>query len=598
MTAGALSSPLVRTWTQTRHATPKLPPKRLLSFSVDDVRAVEYSLLKSGVIEAIEQMQAESRRGPGGRAPSVTFHALLVGLFLAALSGSTRLTDVFEILYFKVPSEVRSRLGIAEPPDDVTERWLKSRYRTVCTAFERLVALMDPSDLPKNRRVDAATFAELTERKKASRIVDHDEAERRLEWVLNAILEASLVGLPFVRRQHSVDGSVAIDGTKVPAFARPDRRIGKSKTRAKRELVTSSADPDAGFYRPDGDHNGNAVANSSVHMDWAYELSIAVSVNSNPSAPIDRPALVMAMAPLGVPGADPGLQAIRALRSLSERGYRPGYLVVDNLYPNQKPEKFQIPARELGYAPVFEYTERQRSVQADAHGAKQVEGKWYCPSMPEALVEASNDRALGKISESVFRDRIEARKAYEFREHSQADSDGSQRFLCPAAGVSPTVKCPQKPKSLLESKPLQIVPKSKRVETFPPKCCRQETITIAADMGAKLKQELHYASPMWEEIYRTGRATNEGMNGQIKRATPINVAEPNLRRVRGITAQSVLVAFQLGAMNMRKIRQFDESLKGDPEQQKHLEQRAKRKQKSRPYQPRRPRSAKREAIPV
>jgi hypothetical protein len=46
------------------------------------------------------------------------------------------------------------------------------------------------------------------------------------------------------------------------------------------------------------------------------------------------------------------------------------------------------------------------------------------------------------------------------------------------------------------------------------------------------------------------------MNGFIKDGAREAVGDPERRRIRGVAAQSVLVAFQLFAANMRKIEEF------------------------------------------
>ena len=62
--------------------------------------------------------------------------------------------------------------------------------------------------------------------------------------------------------------------------------------------------------------------------------------------------------------------------------------------------------------------------------------------------------------------------------------------------------------------------------------------------------------PEWHATYSTLRNSNEGMNGFIKDGAREAVDDPERRRIRGVAAQSVLVAFQLFAANMRKIDEF------------------------------------------
>ncbi len=78
--------------------------------------------------------------------------------------------------------------------------------------------------------------------------------------------------------------------------------------------------------------------------------------------------LVVAMAPLHLPGREPGVNAIRALADLSDRGHPAGMLAADNAYSAQRPENFQLPARSLGYDLVFKYRVDQLGVQATSKG--------------------------------------------------------------------------------------------------------------------------------------------------------------------------------------------------------------------------------------
>jgi hypothetical protein len=58
---------------------------------------------------------------------------------------------------------------------------------------------------------------------------------------------------------------------------------------------------------------------------------------------------------------------------------------------------FQLPVRALGYKPVLDYKIDQLGVQTSFGGMLQIEGAWYCPSMPEVLVSATADLRGGRI---------------------------------------------------------------------------------------------------------------------------------------------------------------------------------------------------------
>jgi len=89
-----------------------------------------------------------------------------------------------------------------------------------------------------------------------------------------------------------------------------------------------------------------------------------------------------------------------------------------------------------------------------------------------------------------------------------------------------------------------------------PKICSQGSVTLPPEAGAKFAQELEHESEEWHAVYATLRSSNEGMNGFVKDGAREAIDDPERRRIRGVAAQSLLVAFQLFAANLRKIDEF------------------------------------------
>jgi hypothetical protein len=94
------------------------------------------------------------------------------------------------------------------------------------------------------------------------------------------------------------------------------------------------------------------------------------------------------------------------------------------------------------------------------------------------------------------------------------------------------------------------------VKANPPASCTQQSVTIPPEAGAKFAQTLLYGGAEWQAMYATLRNTNEGMNGYVKDPAHEALDDAGRRRLRGVAAQSVLVAFLLLAANVRKIRAF------------------------------------------
>jgi len=94
----------------------------------------------------------------------------------------------------------------------------------------------------------------------------------------------------------------------------------------------------------------------------------------------------------------------------------------------------------------------------------------------------------------------------------------------------------------------------------PPAICTQQSVTLPPEAGAKLAQELAYASPEYHERYATLRNSVEGINGFVKDGAHEALDDPERRRIRGVAAQSVFVALLMMAANLRKIRAVAERL--------------------------------------
>jgi len=113
---------------------------------------------------------------------------------------------------------------------------------------------------------------------------------------------------------------------------------------------------------------------------WGYEASLVVSGVDGRSEPGSFPTLAMGMAPLHKPGVEPGRNAVRALRSIHDRGHPAHFLAADRAYTNAKPDDFQLPARALGYSPVLDYKIDQLGHQGSFAG--HAPGRW-CLVLPE-----------------------------------------------------------------------------------------------------------------------------------------------------------------------------------------------------------------------
>ena len=281
-----------------------------------------------------------------------------------------------------------------------------------------------------------------------------------------------------------------------------------------------------------------------------------VSGSDDPEQPAAMPSLVIGMM-LHKPGHQVGQNAIRALASVANRGHPAHYLAGDRAYTQAKAEDFQLPARALGYEPVLDYKVDQLGRQGSHAGMMLVDGSWYCPGMPETLINATKQFRKGVIDEVTHRARIEERRRYQIRTKGVPDAAAHVRMRCPASQPAPTVRCANKPASEGgDGKARLRIPVTDALALHPPKICSQQSVTLPPEAGAKFAQELPHETPEWHAVYATLRNSVEGMNGFIKDGAHEAVDDPERRRIRGLAAQSVLLSFQLFAANLRKIEEF------------------------------------------
>jgi len=331
-----------------------------------------------------------TRRGDGGKAPGIEaalaspagrrrplpVRAVLTALLCLALDDRPLfLTDATRLLFCQLSGTSRALLGVTGTA--AGRRGFLAAYRRLRYCFHAILPVMDPSALPKNRRLSEH---DLQARARKMTPAQARAARDRLEDFLNSLLEASISVLDDDERAAS-DGSAGLDATPVPLFSRgPSRRAG-----------LCASDPDGGWYVREGDHRERQDNKGKPlrKIYWALEASI-VTMARLPGAIPGCPNLAAALA-LARPGEDPGGTGARLLASVAARGHKAGYLGFDRAYTAALPERFHLPARALGYSPVMDYRAGQLGIQAHTGGAILVEGSWYCPALPEPLITATTD---------------------------------------------------------------------------------------------------------------------------------------------------------------------------------------------------------------
>jgi hypothetical protein len=489
---------------------------------------------RSGKAPAIEAALAQAT----GRPRPLPVRAVLTALLCLALDDRPLfLTEATRLLFQQASGASRALLGVTGTA--ATQQAFLAAYRRVRYCFAAILSVMDPSALPKNRRLTPGQLAA------ASKKMTPDQAEaarQRLEAFINSLLETSISVLD-EEESKAFDGCTGLDATPVPLFSRgPSRRTG-----------LCASDPDGGWYVREGDHRDREddKGRRLRKIAWALEATIATTARP-PAAPPSHPNLAIGLA-LARPGEDPGGTGTRVLASAAARGHKAGWLGYDRAYTAAIPGRFHLPARALGYKPVMDYRADQLGIQATTGGAFLVEGSWYCPAIPGPLISATVGLRDHTIGRPAYDTQIAARAPYRLKRKDGPDTDGYERLSCPAAGRHPGLMCPLREDSLTsrDGRAKVLQPPDE-----PPKICRQTAITIPPDTGARYRQDLPYGSPAWHTRYATLRNTIEGLNGYAKDPAHQALSQPARRRVRGIAAQSLFTALLLIAANIRKIRSW------------------------------------------
>ena len=209
-----------------------------------------------------------------GRPRPLPVRALLTALLSLALEDRPLfLTGVTRLLFCQISGTSRRMLGVTGAI--TTERAFLAAYRRVRYCFGAICSVMDPSALPKNRRL---TEQDLKARTRPMTPGQAEAARGRLEAFINALLEASISALTDAERA-AFDGSAALDATPVPLFSRgPSKRTGMS-----------ASDPDGGWYVREGDHREREDDKGKPLRKIAWALEATIATTARPFKPARLP---------------------------------------------------------------------------------------------------------------------------------------------------------------------------------------------------------------------------------------------------------------------------------------------------------------------
>lgn len=530
-------------------------PDRTVDSVFDAVR-------KADVVGKVEARISWVKRKKG-RPAAINYRALLVAMLLTAMDGNGCLcSEIARTLYFRLSPTAMRLMDIKPLPPatdlDDARRQMWRTERHVRSAMRRFLATLDPSIHPIGREMEWTNLRDLDRPLTTEEILDNHDA---LTLVCNRILRTPYTLLPAkVRAKYR--GSAGIDGTPLRLHTR-----GRGV-----DNTIASTDPNAGFYVRTGDHSdgGDPTVKKAF---FAYDINLMVASCDWLGTNQYLPSLPIAMH-LDAPGVDAAGAARRVMADLAANVHKPRYLAGDGLYANATAETFHLPARSLGWKLVLPILDDHIGVQGSADGLVLVEGEWYCPSIPQTLIDATKDfRAKDGITRDEYLQRIKARETYRARNRGE-NASGTQRWGCPASGSHPATICALKPRSE-ENKfiggPTLGVRLKDRITPDPdtqtegvwPKPCRQDSVTIdlrpdnesGVDL-AKYLQDLPFGTDQHTDTYNALRQSQEGLHGYAKDEGKEALGSSGKRRMRGYAAQSLFAAVMLAAAGIRKVRSF------------------------------------------
>lgn len=526
-------------------ATGTIPLKKVKFF---------YDLVtNSGVPARLDQWHADDRSAKaGGRPRQMTTETILTLLILTTAEDQSQMvTEISRTIHERLDKKTMELLQLKQGRREYAKDW----YPLVRSGLDRVIETIDSKPGRHDKFLTRAEHEEV--------LNDRDETETamkqlRLDWVTNALLQATMDVLP-AESWKTWKGDLTFDATVAPIWGSRGRPWQPADTKQSDLLLPFEYD--AGWYLRTAKHEPTTAASKARKAVFGFELTLTAMARHDPSpaAECDYPQLVIGIG-MSAPGTDLIHTARRTVESIADRGHPRGHIAGDRGYfAAAKPEDLQTPLRRLGYKILTDYKIDQLGMKGGYEGAIQVEGAFYCPSMPKPLVNATKDFRNGLISWDTWQKRIERRRVFKMKRHEAAPrADGAVVMQCPARGSGATVECPlargcgsTKKKEYSDKLEVTPPPENKRGKV----CTNKATVTFPEEAGAKLLQDFHFGSKEWQAHYSSDRNTIEGVNGRLK-SEGISLGDASKRRLRGYTAQYLCLTAQVMKENLRLIDQW------------------------------------------
>ena len=434
----------------------------------------------------------------------------------------------------------KTRLGL---PTHVTERMVSLR-------FNRFADLIDPS--PHTLR-NLQRRTHLTDEQ-----WDMEQQWRKagLEHFLDTLLTAS------IPTDEEPSGSYAVDSTGLPSWARQTRKWTNRST---------ATDPDARWRShmtttvPYGKAEG-AKPSFAGKAWYGYKLHAFVRIpnmdvrKTGECVLTETPAYIERIEVTAANDSDSAEAAdllVRLTDMLNERNITPSDIVMDRAYSHSF-DAFLQPVREFGFSPHFDLREDQRGLNGTLDGMLIVDGQPYSPSLPKNLHNIAKppfpQGTRTQIEEWNTANAERSRYLIKLRSKT-FNTAGTMDFSCPAARDFTSMRCEQKPESLLLPPTIPIAPRIDN-PTFPPKICQQQRIRVDGH-ELPLWQPHQYGTAAWTQSMNR-RARVEGAFGRLKDTATQDINRGRIR-VMGLAKTSIMAAMLVAAANIATTRRIQQA---------------------------------------
>lgn len=543
-------------------------------------RQVEYiaSIIdRSALPEQLDAWYWEDHGGqkPGGAPRIVSTHTALILYLLMSVEHSPQLVDdMAKLVAHRLSNRSKQFLGLwGHPNRKKNKHWYWPLYH----ATTRLLDPIDPKPA-KGRRRKFPTLQQIEEIKAEREKKGTSAKQVRLEWFVNRLIDATVQETP-EEIFAAWEGDTAIDATVIPIYGK--RGAPWSRKDAKDAQRRGAIEFDAGWYLRTGRHQITDDHSAAKKSAFGYDGTVVTMTAHDPNDVPAHPLLVLGLG-LTVPSAEVAETGVKVYEDVKGRGYKTGRSTGDRAYgPGTDTDKYQLPMRRLGYDLYMDYKDLQLGAkQGHYAGAIMVEGGFYCPSMPEDLVNATVRYRANEITLAEYRQLIERRMAYKLRPKEKPDEKGRVPMMCPARGPGATAECPiaracggAKEVSSPDDDSLVPIFGDGAVDkdgALLPICANKSSVSFPIEAGAKNFQTGHYGSQEWQDIYSQDRSTIEAKNAFLKDGSKESLADPTRRRLRGYTAQFFLIALLYAAGNLRALEKFRDEIV-EPETFEQLE---------------------------